>query len=87
MPSESLLQFPCDFPIKVMGEARPEFETAVLSIIHRHVPDLKENAILARTSKEGKYLALTITIVARSQAQLDTIYRALTASQWVLMAL
>lgn len=87
MTNESLLQFPCDFPVKVMGEASAEFEIAVLDIIHRHAPDLKENAIFSRASKDGKYLALTITVVAQSQMQLDAIYHALTACKLVLMAL
>ena len=79
--------YPCDFSIKVFGMAKDEFEVNVFSIIRKHIPSLRENAIQHRTSKEGKYLALTITFQASSREQLDAIYRDLTASPYVLMAL
>lgn len=79
--------FPCEFPIKVFGIRSDEFEINVLSIIRKHVPDLKENAIQNRSSKEGKYLALTITLFVESREQLDAIYQDLTKSPYVLMAL
>lgn len=85
--SESTLVFPCDFIIKVFGQASPEFEIAVLSIIRKYIPDLREDAIKNRNSKDGKYLALTISIHVDSREQLDHIYRELTANPLVLMAL
>jgi len=85
--SESLLKFPCDFVIKVFGLASDEFEVAVLSIIRKHVSELREDALRFRPSKDGKYTALTITVRAESKEQLDNIYRDLTANSLVLMAL
>lgn len=85
--SDSPLQFPCEFPIKVFGNTSDEFEIEVLTIIRKHVPDLSENALRTRPSKDGKYLALTIKITAQSKAQLDDIYRELSANPHVLMAL
>lgn len=85
--TKDLWQFPCDFPIKVMGKATPEFETFVLSTIHKHVPDIKEGAIELRPSENKNYLSITVTIQAQSKAQLDAIYQELTASKLVLMAL
>lgn len=79
--------FPCDFPIKVFGLANDTFEKAVLTIIHKHVPDLAENALRTRASKDGKYLSITITIHAKNREQVDNIYRELTASEVVIMAL
>ncbi len=84
---KKLLTFPCQFPIKVFGEQSDAFEETIYSIIHAHVPDLTEGAIKARPSKGGKYLAITVTIQAQSQDQLDAIYRDLTASELVVMAL
>lgn len=81
------LIFPCEFPIKVFGAANDEFEKNVLSIIRKHVPNLAENAISNRLSKEGKYLALTITLKVDSRAELDAIYQDLSASPHVMMAL
>lgn len=86
-PNESLLKFPCNFVIKVFGLASDEFEVAVITIIRNHVKDMREDALRTRTSKDGKYLALTITINAESKEQLDNIYRELTLSPHVLMAL
>jgi putative lipoic acid-binding regulatory protein len=82
-----LLTFPCEFPIKVMGYANDHFETAVLSIIRKHVPHLKENALQNRLSKNGKYLAITISITADSKEQLDAIYLDLNQEESVLMTL
>jgi len=83
----SAFQFPCDFVIKVFGHASDEFELEVLTIIRKHVDDLRENALASRLSKDGKYLALSITVTARDKYQLDDIYRDLTANSHVLMAL
>ena len=83
----TFLTFPCDFSIKVVGEDTPEFEQAVLSIIHKHAPDLSEGSLRTRQSKKGKYLSFTVTIQAHSKAQIDAIYLDLTACKLVLMAL
>ncbi len=85
--NEPLLQFPCDFVIKIFGVASDEFELAVLTIIRKHVAELRETAIRSRPSKDGKYLALSITVHAESKEQLDDIYRELSADPLVLMAL
>lgn len=84
---ESPLHFPCEFAIKIFGIASDEFEVSALTIIRKHFPDLRENAIQHRTSKDNKYLALTITVKANSRAHLDNVYRDLTASPYILMAL
>jgi hypothetical protein len=84
---QPLFQFPCEFVIKVFGLASSEFETAVLTIIRNHVSDLKENALRTRPSKDGKYLAITITFNAENREQIDEIYRDLSSNSHVLMAL
>lgn len=84
---QSPLQFPCVFPIKAMGLATESFDALVVSIVRRHAPDLSESAVTARTSAEGKYLAVTVTIQARSRVQLDAIYQDLVACEQVLVAL
>ena len=85
--AESLLVFPCEFPIKVMGKCSATFEAQVIDIMRRHVPDLDETTITHRPSQGGNYLAITVTIQAASRAQLDAIYQDLTACKDVLMAL
>ena len=84
---ETLLEFPCEFPVKAMGLSCDEFEIAVLSILNTHVDDIAESAIKVRPSKNGKYTAMTITITARSKQQLDSIYIELSACEHVHMAL
>lgn len=86
-PNTSLLKFPCDFTIKVFGQATDEFEITVLSIIRKHYPHLSEGSIHSRASENGKYLALSITIHAESKEILDLIYQDLSSSSQVLMAL
>ena len=85
--SESALQFPCDFPIKVVGHQDNDFEGQVVARVRQHAPDLGEGAVRSRPSQGGKYLAVTITVRATSQAQLDAIYRALSGWDQVLMVL
>jgi putative lipoic acid-binding regulatory protein len=84
---ETVFEFPCEFPIKVMGKATDEFEIEVAQIIRKHVNDLGESAIKRRESTKSNYAALTVTITATSREQLDAIYIDLTASEHVIMAL
>ena len=86
-PEKKLLEFPCAFPIKAMGRTGPEFEQAVMEIMHRNVRDLDEASVKRQASKGGNYTSITVTINAVSQRQLDDIYRALTAHEAVTMAL
>jgi putative lipoic acid-binding regulatory protein len=84
---ETLLEFPCVFPIKAMGLACDELEIAVIEIITRHVDSLAEDALRMKPSKSGKYTSITITITAHSKDQLDAIYMDLTACEHVSIAL
>jgi uncharacterized protein len=85
--AKSLLTFPCDFTIKVFGLGSDEFEDAVLMLVHKHVPNLSDRAIQSRPSENGKYRALSLTVHVESKEQLDAIYKDLSASPHVLMAL
>ncbi len=83
---ETLMEFPCSFPIKVMGEAADDFDMLIVEIVRKHHPDLTEGAVKTRPSREGKYISVTVTIEAQSREQLDNIYLDLTAHERVLMA-
>lgn len=85
--TESAIEFPCDFPIKVVGHQRDGFELEVVARVRAHAPDLGEGAVKSRPSQGGKYLAVTVTVHATSQAQLDAIYRSLSGWDAVLMVL
>lgn len=84
---DSLLQFPCDFPIKVMGLTRKDFARTIASAVREIVPDFDEKSITQSRSKTGKYTALTLNIHATSRAQLDSIYMMLTNHPMVKVAL
>jgi hypothetical protein len=84
---ESLIEFPCRFPIKVMGRDQSEFEAHVLQIISVHVDDITADNVAIRASKNGNFLSVTVTINARDQEHLDRIYRTLTASEQILYVL
>ena len=84
---DSIMSFPCQFPIKAMGMAEEGFDVLVVSIISKHAPDLSEGAVKSRQSQEGKYISVTVIVEAESRQQLDNIYLELTAHEKVLMAL
>lgn len=86
MSEETFFEFPCSFPIKAMGKTNMELDLLVIEIISRHAPIGKE-AITTRPSKDGNYLAVTVTIEASSKQQLDAIYQDLNDHPHVLMTL
>jgi len=86
-PNKSLLKFPCDFTLKIFGLANSEFESTTLSIIRKHIPELKETAFTFRPSKDEKYLAITATVYIQSKEQLDATYKELSSNPLVLMVL
>ncbi len=87
MSEESLLEFPCDFPIKVMGQRQDGFAQAVLETVLRHAPDFDAAAMEMRLSTKGNYLSLTCTFRAVSREQLDALYRELSAHPLVKVVL
>ena len=87
MSEESLLKFPCDFPIKVMGQRQDGFAQAVLEVVLRHAPDFDAAAMEMRPSAKGNYMSLTCTIRAVSRAQLDALYGELSAHPLVKVVL
>lgn len=86
-PTESLLVFPTEFPIKVLGATAPGFAQTMLEIVRRHAPDFTGETMEMRPSREGKYLSLTFTINATSREQLDQLYRELCDHPMVKMVL
>ena len=84
---ETLLEFPCQFPIKAMGKADIEFDLLVMEIVKKHAHLPEKMAMTTQLSKNGNYLAVTITIEAQSKSELDTIYQQLSSHPLVLMAI
>jgi putative lipoic acid-binding regulatory protein len=84
---DSLLTFPCVFPLKVMGRREDGFAQAVSDVVMRHAPDFNAGTMEMRPSKNARYLSLTVTLNARSREQLDALYTELSKHPMVMMVL
>jgi putative lipoic acid-binding regulatory protein len=86
-PGETLLVFPCAFPIKIMGLTQDDFAQTIVDVVQKHAPDYDPRTLEMRASTAGKYLSLTCTINAVSRRQLDDLYRELSSHPMVTMVL
>ena len=84
---ETLLEFPCEFPIKMMGRDGGDFQEIAVVLVERHAGKISVDAIKTSPSSNGNFVSVTVTIVAESQEQLDNIYRDLTDHDDILVAL
>lgn len=82
-----LMEFPCEFPLKVFGLNSDDFEAMVIDIVKLHCPPTTQFQVKKNKSKKGKYQSLTITFSAHSRQQLDDIYQSLTDCEQVVMSL
>ena len=85
--SKNLLEFPCSFPIKMMGRANDGFSDLAVRLVEQHVGKLSANAVQTSASRNGNFLSVTVTIDAQSQEQLDSIYTELSNHEDILVAL
>lgn len=85
--ADNLIDYPSDFPIKIMGAAREDFALTMVDVILVHDPEFHIGKISTRASAKGNYLGLTATVRATSRDQLDNIYRALSAHPMVKVVL
>jgi hypothetical protein len=84
---DSVFEFPCEFPLKIMGAARDDFVQAMVTVVQAHAPDFDPATVQMRASGKGNYMALTCTIRATSREQLDNLYRDLTSHPYVKIVL
>lgn len=84
---ESLIEYPCDFPVKVMGARVDGFAEAMCLVAQQFDPSFNPATLEMRASKAGNYLSVTLTIRATSREQLDNLYLALTGHPMVKVAL
>ncbi|MDD2767345.1 MAG: DUF493 domain-containing protein [Methylococcus sp.] len=87
MSLDALLEFPCEFPIKVFGAVEGDFAAAVEAAVRQAAPELESVSVAVRPSSGGKFLAVTVTVLAVSQIQIETIYRRIGTLPGVLMVL
>ena len=84
---EPLVEYPIHFPLKVIGVDEKDFETFVVEIVRRHVPELLEENITSRLSNGSKYRSVSLEFIAQSRAQMDALYAELSSHKRVLMIL
>jgi putative lipoic acid-binding regulatory protein len=87
MENPSLIEYPTDFPIKIMGRREPRLVQTVVEIVQRHAPDFDATTAEMRTSRKNNYLSVTCTVRARSREQLDALYRDLCDHPAIMMVL
>ncbi len=87
MNDETLIEFPCAFPIKIMGRESVKFRVLARALVEKHTGPIADDAIYSSLSRNESFVSITITITAQSQQQLDDIYREITSHDDVLMAL
>jgi putative lipoic acid-binding regulatory protein len=87
MENASLIEYPTDFPIKVMGRREPRLVHNIVLIVLRHAPDFDPATVEMRTSKKNSYLSVTCTVRATSREELDALYQELCDHPMVVMVL
>ena len=86
-PEDSLITYPCDFPIKIMGVTQDDFAQTIVDVVLLHDPEFDADKMEMRPSSKGNYLSLTVTVRATSREQLDNLYRALSSHPMVKVVL
>ena len=81
------IEFPCAYPIKVMGDATPDFRSFVVEVMQRHADNVDETLVTERMSSKGTFISVTVTITATGVPQLEAIHAELRASGRVKMVL
>ena len=87
MKEDTLMEVPCDFPIKMMGRDTEDFRQTARRLVEKHTGPVDDAAVQTAVSAKGNFVSVTVTVRATSREQLDDIYRDLTAHEAVLMAL
>jgi len=86
-PTDSLIEYPSDFPIKIMGLMQDSFAQTMVEVVVRHDPTFHAGKMEMRPSTKGTYLSLTVTVRATSREQLDNLYRELSSHPMVKVVL
>jgi len=82
-----LLTFPCDFPIKIIGDVTASFQEEIIAITRQHYAHLQDDAFRTNTSNQGNFLAISVTVYAIDQASLDALYQDLSQHPDIKMVL
>lgn len=86
-PNTPKIEFPCDYAIKVIGNAAPDFREFVVGVVVQHAPELRESDVTVKDSRNGRFCSVRLTIVATGEPQLQALFEELKASGRVHMVL
>lgn len=86
-PEAPKIEFPCEYPIKVLGRSSDTFESAILEVFERHAPGFEESSVARKASSKGTFSSLTVVITATGREQLDALHRDLLATGQVNMVI
>ncbi|MDB4470868.1 DUF493 domain-containing protein [Deltaproteobacteria bacterium] len=81
------IEFPCDYPIKVLGDSGEDYQTLIMDVFEQHAPGFDRETISVKNSSKGTFTSLTITITATGPEQLDSLHRSLMSTGVVKMVL
>ena len=81
------IEFPCDYPIKVIGDVAEHSVTEILAVVRRHAPEVTPDQINTRQSRNGNYQSVRVRIVATGEAQLKALHQELISLETVRMVL
>jgi len=84
---ETLIQFPCDFPIKIIGTNSPVFVTEIIEMVIKHFPETTDEKISHKPSEKGNYAAITVVVYVMDKPSLDALYIDLTSHPDIKMVL
>lgn len=74
MTEETRIVFPCDYPIKVVGDVRPDFHQEVCDVVARHDPTMTNDRISQKTSRKGNFISISFMLLAESEQQLSDLF-------------
>lgn len=86
-PDVPKIEFPCDYPIKVLGVSSDAFEGIILEVCERHAPGFDQQSVASKASRNGTFTSLTITITATGPEQLEALHQDLLATGHVKMVI
>ncbi|MBU2875971.1 HP0495 family protein [Marinobacter salexigens] len=86
-PEAPKIEFPCDYGIKVIGDAAPDFKEFVVTVVERHAPGIKDEDVSVKDSREGRFCSVRLNIMATGEPQLKALFEELKASGRVHMVL
>lgn len=81
------IEFPCEYPVKVLGRSVPEFEAVVVEVIERHSPGFSRESVSMRASREGTFVSLSVQITATGKQQLEALHQDLMDTGLVQMVI